>query len=249
MEILLTISFATLGAVVASFAAVVAERHHTGESWLNDRSRCNSCDEPLRSFDMVPVASYALSLGRARCCGARVPWLYPAVEVTLASLFALAYGALGFVPALAPFLLALGLLAFIVLYDLRHTVVPTAASNLFVLSALAYAYLAAPGLAAFAPTLIVAGIIGLLFYAMHAFSKGRAMGLGDSPIALGLSLLVGMSAVPGLLFSFWIGALCAVFILVRTPAGHRMGIEVPFVPFLAAGYLLAFFTQWNPLPF
>jgi len=27
-----------------------------------------------------------------------------------------------------------------------------------------------------------------------------------------------------------------------------MGIEVPFVPFLAAGYLLAFFTQWNPLP-
>jgi prepilin signal peptidase PulO-like enzyme (type II secretory pathway) len=26
-----------------------------------------------------------------------------------------------------------------------------------------------------------------------------------------------------------------------------MGIEVPFVPFLALGYLLAFFTQWNPL--
>ena len=26
-----------------------------------------------------------------------------------------------------------------------------------------------------------------------------------------------------------------------------MGIEVPFAPFLAAGFLLAYFTQWNIL--
>ena len=25
-----------------------------------------------------------------------------------------------------------------------------------------------------------------------------------------------------------------------------MGVEVPFAPFLAAGFLLAYFTQWNP---
>ena len=38
-----------------------------------------------------------------------------------------------------------------------------------------------------------------------------------------------------------------VLILVLRRGGPRMGIEVPFVPFLAIGYLLAFFTQWNPL--
>jgi prepilin signal peptidase PulO-like enzyme (type II secretory pathway) len=75
------------------------------------------------------------------------------------------------------------------------------------------------------------------------------MGLGDTPVALGLSLLVGMNSVSGLLFSFWIGAVIGIGILARYPKGHRMGIEVPFVPFLAAGYLLAFFTQWNPFLF
>jgi prepilin signal peptidase PulO-like enzyme (type II secretory pathway) len=67
-------------------------------------------------------------------------------------------------------------------------------------------------------------------------------------MALGLSLLVGPSVVlPGVLFSFWIGALYGIVVLVSTPRGHRMGIEVPFVPFLALGFLLAFFTGWNPL--
>ena len=76
------------------------------------------------------------------------------------------------------------------------------------------------------------------------------MGLGDAPIALGLSLLVGFGAAfSGLIFSFWIGALCGILILVLRRGGPRMGIEVPFVPFLAAGYLLAYFTQWNPFLF
>jgi prepilin signal peptidase PulO-like enzyme (type II secretory pathway) len=37
--------------------------------------------------------------------------------------------------------------------------------------------------------------------------------------------------------------------LVGRPKGHRMGIEVPFVPFLAVGFLLAYFTQWTPFLF
>jgi prepilin signal peptidase PulO-like enzyme (type II secretory pathway) len=54
--------------------------------------------------------------------------------------------------------------------------------------------------------------------------------------------------VPGILFSFWIGALFGIAVLLRRRGGPTMGIEVPFVPFLAAGFLLAFFTQWNPFP-
>jgi prepilin signal peptidase PulO-like enzyme (type II secretory pathway) len=73
------------------------------------------------------------------------------------------------------------------------------------------------------------------------------MGLGDAPIALSLSLLSAGYVFPGILFSFWIGAVVGIAILVTRPKGHRMGIEVPFVPFLAAGFLLAFFTSWNPL--
>jgi prepilin signal peptidase PulO-like enzyme (type II secretory pathway) len=98
-------------------------------------------------------------------------------------------------------------------------------------------------------TLIIAGIISAFFFIMHVASGGRAMGLGDAPVALALSILVGSHAFPGLLFSFWVGALYGIIVLSTRRGGPRMGIEVPFVPFLAIGYLLAFFTAWNPLTY
>ena len=75
------------------------------------------------------------------------------------------------------------------------------------------------------------------------------MGLADAPLAFGLSLLVGPIALSGFIFSFWIGALIGIVVLLRRPVGSRIGSEVPFAPFLAAGFLLAYFTQWNPFIF
>jgi prepilin signal peptidase PulO-like enzyme (type II secretory pathway) len=241
------IAFAAFGAVVASFTGVLAERAYTGEGWAASRSRCNSCARSLDARDLVPVLSWIFSRGRCRSCKSPVPWLYAASEAALGLSFALAYLRFGLSFALASFLLALAILAFIVLYDLRHTLVPPLASSLLILASLAHAGLAAASPAALGASLLAAGAIGLGFFFLHAFSRGRAMGLGDAPVALALALLAGGSAVPGLLFSFWIGAAVGVVILVRVPKGARMGIEVPFVPFLAAGYLLAIFTQWNPL--
>ena len=84
---------------------------------------------------------------------------------------------------------------------------------------------------------------------IHFFSRGRAMGLADAPLAFGLSLLVGQSALAGFIFSFWIGAVIGIALLAGRPSGSRMGVEVPFAPFLAAGFILAYFTQWNPFVF
>ena len=72
------------------------------------------------------------------------------------------------------------------------------------------------------------------------------MGFADAPFALGLALLTGTGAFPGFIFSFWIGAVVGIVLLAKRPRGSRMGVEVPFAPFLATGFLLAYFTQWNP---
>lgn len=245
---LLSVPFFILGAIIASFMAVIAERLYTGESWVKGRSRCNSCSRELSVLDLVPVLSWIVSQGRCRTCKAKVPVLYTISEATLGTLFLLAYVQIGFAPALIPFLLMLATLTFIVLYDLRHTIVPPMSSFLLIVFALLYALLASSSLQALGLTLMLAGVVSFGFFLLYALSRGRAMGLGDAPVAFALALVAGSaSAIAGLLFSFWIGAVVGIFILVRTPKGHRMGIEVPFVPFLAAGYLLAYFTQWNPL--
>jgi len=228
--------------------AVIAERLNTGQSWIHGRSACNSCSRELNTLDLVPVCSWLVWRGRCRTCKAKVPVAYAIGEGTLGILFVLSYLTLGVSLALFALLASFSVLAFIVMYDLRHTVVPTTASTLLIVFSLTYALLSSGGYEQFGQTLIVAGVIGLLFFLIHLFSRGRAMGLGDSPVALALALITGGSlAIAGLLFSFWIGAVIGIGILVASPKGHRMGIEVPFVPFLAAGYVLAYFTQWNPL--
>ncbi len=190
--------------------------------------------------------------GRCRQCGARVPLAYSVFEALVGIAFAWSYLTIGVAHVALPlivFLLALLTLGFIVMYDLRHMIVPPAASALLSALALIFAFLAAPSMHALGLRIAVAGIIGLIFFLLHVLSRGRAMGLGDAPVAFALSLLVGSQAVAGIMFSFWIGAVIGIIILARRRGGPTMGIEVPFVPFLALGFLLAYFTQWNPLPF
>ncbi len=240
---------AILGSIVASFVGVVVERVHTGASWTNDRSRCDACMTTLTARDLVPVFSWLFALGRCRSCGSRVPARHVIVEGLVALAFFSAFFVITTTHILVLFLIALAFLLFIVLYDLRHTIVPMKPVIAFILIALIVRWLSAPDPHDFGLSLLVAGITSGIFLLFYAFSRGRAMGLGDAPVVLGLSLLIGPSAViPGVLFSFWIGALYGVVVLASTPRGHRMGIEVPFVPFLALGFLLAYFTGWNPLP-
>ncbi len=244
---IIALCFAVLGAILASFVGVIVERVNTGASWTTDRSRCDSCATELTARDLIPVVSWLISRGVCRTCGSRIPVRLVVIEASMAVFFFASYQLIGATVALPFFLVSLLLLLFVVLYDIRHTIVPMGPVLLFIFSALVYRALYSP--ASLGASLLFAGLAASVFLLFHLGSRGRAMGLGDAPVVLGLSLLVGASVtIPGVLFSFWIGAVYGIVVLARTPQGHRMGIEVPFVPFLALGFLLALYTGWNPLP-
>ncbi|MFZ1075496.1 MAG: prepilin peptidase [Minisyncoccia bacterium] len=238
--------FFALGAIVASFVGVVAARLNTGSSFLAGRSHCDACNAPLAPLALVPILSYFLYRGRASCCGARISVIAPFTEFLLGALFLLAYLQVGFTPALPLVLLVLSLLLALVLYDCAHQILPLSILGLFVFASAATAFLLSPSQASFAVTISVAAAIGGFLAIIHFASRGRAMGFSDAPLAFGLSLFAGPDAIPGFVFSFWVGAVIGICILARRPRGSRMGVEVPFAPFLAAGFLLAYFTQWNP---
>jgi prepilin signal peptidase PulO-like enzyme (type II secretory pathway) len=243
------ILFGIVGALIGSFAGVVAERAFTGQSWKTGRSRCNSCRTFLTPRDLVPVVSWVLHAGRCRTCGSKVPGLYALYELSMGIVFMLGYLTFGISIPLFVFLSAITVLAFITIYDLRHTIVPWSASLTFVAISAVFAYISSPDMAYLLTTGMYAAGIALFFFLMYVCSKGRAMGLGDTPMAFGLSLLAGHAALAGFLFSFWVGGVIGICILVFRRGGPKMGIEVPFVPFMVIGFLLALFTQWNPLPF
>jgi len=246
MFALILIVLFLFGAIAASFVGVLVARLNTGQSFLTGRSRCDACGAPLSPLALMPIVSYIVSRGRASCCGAHVSLIAPLTEALLGALFVLAYLALGLSPAL-PFMLAsLATLLALVLYDLAHQILPPSFLTVFVATSAITGFFSAPSLADFYSTLLIAFLIAASLAALHFFSGGRAMGLADAPLSFGLSLLVGPAAFPGFIFSFWIGAAIGIALLLRRPRGSRMGVEVPFAPFLAAGFILAYFTQWNP---
>ncbi len=223
---------------------MVSGRIYSGQSILHGRSRCDYCNRNLDARSLVPIVSYVASKARARCCGARLSFVSPLTEILLGTLFALAYLKVGLTISLPFVLIAITLLLALVLYDLAHQILPPVLLVLFIASSAIVALLA-PLETGFLTGFVVAFLIALFFILIYLFSRGRAMGLADAPLAFGLALLVGPAALSGLLFSFWIGAVIGIFILLRRPAGSRMGVEVPFAPYLAAGFLLAYFTEWN----
>ncbi len=85
---LVAIYAAFLGAALASFLGVVAERIPAGNS-IRGRSAC-VCGRQLTARDMVPVLSWVAMRGKARCCGSQVPVRYVAAEAILGFVFAAA---------------------------------------------------------------------------------------------------------------------------------------------------------------
>ena len=76
----LTTVAVALGLVFGSFLNVVIYRLPRGESVSHPASRCPGCGRPIRVYDNIPVLSWLLLWGRARCCKVRISPRYPLVE-------------------------------------------------------------------------------------------------------------------------------------------------------------------------
>jgi leader peptidase (prepilin peptidase) / N-methyltransferase len=74
------------GAIVGSFLNVVIYRLPKGESVVSPGSRC-ACGTPVAWYDNIPILSWFILRGRARCCGRRYSFRYAFVEALTGVLF------------------------------------------------------------------------------------------------------------------------------------------------------------------
>lgn len=116
------IAAAVFGACIGSFLNVVILRLPREESIVTPGSRC-ACGTPIRWQDNLPVLSWLLLRGRARCCGRSFSFRYPFVELLTAALFAICW--LRFPPAVAfAGWLLLSCLIAATFIDLDHFIIP-----------------------------------------------------------------------------------------------------------------------------
>jgi leader peptidase (prepilin peptidase)/N-methyltransferase len=214
------ISGAVAGLLAGSFIATAAIRVPNGESALVGRSRCDHCGAALPAANLVPVLSYVVQGGRARCCGSRIDPIHPEAEL-LAAL-------IGATSALLPLpfsIASCGLgwqLLMLGLVDLRSFRLP----NLLV------APLAITGLAASITTTapsIADSLIGMLagFLVLEAIRlgyralKGRdGIGRGDPKLLGAIGAWLGWQPLPTALLAAALTGLA--WALVSLSLGRRV---------------------------
>jgi leader peptidase (prepilin peptidase)/N-methyltransferase len=69
------------GLLWGSFLNVVIYRVPREMSVAHPPSSCGSCGARIKPYDNIPVLSWLLLRGKARCCGARISPRYPVVEL------------------------------------------------------------------------------------------------------------------------------------------------------------------------
>jgi leader peptidase (prepilin peptidase)/N-methyltransferase len=220
------------GLIAGSFVTVVAHRVPRGESIIGPRSRCPACGAQIAAYDNVPVFSWVLLRGRARCCGATISPRYPASELGLGLLYAATTVVLFDHPTeIALGLLFITMLMAVTLTDLEQRIIP---NKILLAGAVIGAAVAAAADPGSLPerAIAAAAASGLLFAAALAYPRG--MGLGDVKLAAVMGLFLGSSVAPAILVALLAGSLVGLAMIAREGASARKR-AIPFGPFLALG--------------
>lgn len=253
------------GVIIGSFLNVVIYRLHTGRS-LQGRSHCLSCGVTLEWYDLLPLVSYVVLRRRCRVCESVISGRYFWVELLTGVLFAATALVAASLLELALFWLVMAVLVVVVVYDYYHLIIPD--RLVLWLLGLAGVWLLLQWWGGVAlPHIgydIAAALAGAGVYAsLWLISKGQWLGLGDAKLALPLGLLLGYQHIFSLVvFSFWVGAVISVAVIMYQKLRRRgqphlrflqqpltIKSEVPFAPFLVLSFLIIYFLGLDALEF
>jgi len=222
-----------LGLVFGSFLNVVIARLPEGESIVSPPSRCPRCKARIRPWDNVPVVSYLLLRGRCRDCRKKIPWRYPAIELSAGILLLILARRIEHPVLLVPhaaFLLALLAVAWI---DLDTRTIPDAVTIPGVGLGLAASLFGPPGITAALVGAAVGGAsLWLVGYAYERTTGVPGMGGGDVKLAAMMGAFLGAWGVFGAIFlASLAGSVFGMLLIARGKGSRRTAI--PFGTFLA----------------
>jgi leader peptidase (prepilin peptidase)/N-methyltransferase len=220
------------GLAVGSFATAVAYRLPRGMPFGMERSQCPSCSAQIGARDNIPVLSWLLLRGRARCCSAPISPRYPLTELAVGALYTATVIVYRHDAAEAVIgLVFVAMLAVITLTDLDQRIIPNKVLIAGAVLCLAIAIPTDPG--GVPERLIAAAAAGAVFF-LIVLAYPRGMGLGDAKLAATMGFFLGRGVAPAILAGLLAGSIVGLALIATRGADARK-MTIPFGPFLALG--------------
>lgn len=229
-----------LGLAVGSFANELIDRLPQGRSVIWGRSVCDDCRKTLRWYELVPVFSWLIQVGRCRRCRARLSVKYPLIELIFGVIFVVLAGRMGLVAGLVPGLVLATALMVIFVTDLKYQIIPDSMVLLALAAVIVLKFFT------HSPTLLsslgAAAGVGGFFFALWFFTRGRGMGFGDVKLAPVLAFWLGWPlSLAGLYVAFLTGAVVGVILILG--ANKHLKTRIAFGPFLVLGAVISIWQQ------
>lgn len=213
---------------------------------LLPHSCCPHCQHPIAARDNIPLLSFLLLKGQARCCGERIPRRYPLVEMATAMMFVLTalIFPLGF-PLLGTWILLSFLLTLAVIDHHRQLLPDVLTLPLLWMGLLFniqehFASLEQATIGA------VAGYVCLwsVFWLFKLATGKEALGYGDFKLLAALGAWLGWQALPQVILVAAASGLL-VTLIQRGLAKQDLNQPLAFGPWLAVSGAVNMFIPWS----
>lgn len=233
-----------IGAILGSFYLVVGTRLPLKENVISGRSRCDHCKNTLKWYELIPLLSFIIQLGKCRNCGKKIKIEHFLMELITGLLFLSGYLYFGLTIKLCIFLVIVSVALVIFVSDFKYMIILD--SSLVIGSILVIilryfelglkntVYSCIYGLSLFLIMYLIK-IIGDKLY------KRESLGGGDIKLCFLIGLTLGYPGIGlrlsliALIFSAFLAlpyALATLFLNKKN--------ELPFGPFLISSMIIIF---------
>ncbi|WP_199063313.1 A24 family peptidase [Serratia sp. ASV30] len=213
---------------------------------LLPHSCCPHCQHPIAARDNIPLLSFLLLKGKARCCGERIPRRYPLVEVATAMMFVLTalIFPLGF-PLLGAWILLSFLLTLAVI-DHQTQLLPDVLTLPLLWIGLLFNIQGHFASLEQATIGVVAGYVCLwsVFWLFKLATGKEALGYGDFKLLAALGAWLGWQALPQVILVAAASGLL-VTLIQRGLAKQDLNQPLAFGPWLAVSGAANMFLPWS----
>lgn len=245
MNTIYLVIFFILGTIFGSFYTVVGLRLPKGENFTTSHSKCDSCDNQLKLYEMIPILSYIIQRGKCRYCHKKIDIMLPLMEFFTGVLFSVSYYSFGLSYEL---LIALGIISLLIIVsvsDLNYLVIPDEVLIFFSIYFIIIQIFNLGLKGCLTQILIGLFLFTLMYLIMligNKMFKRESLGGGD----IKMMFLFGLVLDPLLgTLSIFLGSLIALPISFLLLIKQKEKV-IPFGPFLLIAFAIIYFTKITP---